>query len=81
MDGVVKNRTERPASAVASKRAGQLDSASLNQWSESIAMNIGIELSRYVLDADHAHLHESLVLIDSLAAIVEEQIERSLRRY
>lgn len=44
-------------------------------------MNIGIELSRYVLDADNAHLHESLVLIDSLAAIVEEQIERSLRPY
>lgn len=62
-------------------RAVKFDGASLNQWSEALAMNIQMELSRFMVDGNIDHLHEALVIAESLPGVITEQIERSLRAF
>lgn len=44
-------------------------------------MNLQAELSRYLADGDVAHLHEALVVAESISGVIVEQIERALRTY
>lgn len=62
-------------------RAVKFDSASLNQWAESLAMNVQMHESRYLVDGNADHLHEALIVTESLTGVIVEQIERSNRRF
>lgn len=61
--------------------AVKFDDRGLNDWAESVAINLHMELTRYCSDGEPAHLHEALVLADSLPAIIEEQVARSMKRF
>jgi hypothetical protein len=62
-------------------RAVKFDTPSLNQWAESLAMNLQMHLTQYMVDGNQDHLHEALVVAESLPGVICEQIERASRMF
>lgn len=44
-------------------------------------MSLQAELTRFMVDGNPDHLHEALVIAESLPGVITEQIERSLRAF
>lgn len=76
-----RDRARSYSDADVRRRAVQFSSPDLNAWSESVAASLMASVSRYVSSGDVTDLHEALVLADSMPVIIEEQIDRALRRF
>lgn len=80
-DATTRTRGLSAAAESARVRAVKFGPADLNQWAEALSMSLQAELTRFMVDGNPDHLHEALVIAESLPGVITEQIERSLRAF
>lgn len=61
----------------AQKRAAKLSTQDLNAWGEAVAMNTQANITGYLVTRNTDHLHEALVMAESLPGIIREMLSRA----